>query len=79
MALAASPVQRPRISFGRIRTWPLAVQMVIVSVGVAAALAVLLTAMGYYLAARGLRTEAAIALAADARVVTDAIEGLNRG
>ncbi len=61
----------------RISDWPMALKLIVYTVGLAAALAVGLTAMGYIQAAQGLSERAEAALSADALVVTTAIDDWN--
>jgi diguanylate cyclase (GGDEF)-like protein/PAS domain S-box-containing protein len=61
----------------RIGDWPMALKLVAHCAGIAAALAVGLTAMGYIQAAQGLSERAEAALSADALVVTTAIDDWN--
>jgi PAS domain S-box-containing protein len=58
----------------RFADWPLATKTVVVCVGLAAALALVLTTMGYLQASRGLREQAEAALHSDALLVADAID-----
>ena len=61
----------------RIADWPIALKLVLHTAGIAAALAVGLTAMGYIKAAQGLSERAEAALSSDALVVTTAIDDWN--
>src|SRR5262249_21602819 len=61
----------------RIGDWPMALKLVLHTAGLAAALAVGLTAMGYIQAAQGLSERAEAALSSDALVVTTAIDDWN--
>jgi len=61
----------------RIGDWPMAVKLIAHTAGLAAALAVGLTAMGYIQAAQGLGERAEAALRSDALVVTTAIDAWN--
>src|SRR5579885_2817728 len=58
----------------RFADWPVAVKMVVVFVGIMAALALALTAMGYRQASQGLREQAEAALFSDALLVGGAID-----
>ena len=61
----------------RIGDWPMAGKLIAHTAGIAAALAVGLTAMGYIQAAQGLSERAEAALSSDALVVTTAIDDWN--
>jgi len=64
-----------RVSVFRFRTWPVAAKLVALCVGVAAALAVGLTFLGYTQAANGLKQQAEAALASDALLVANDVDG----
>ena len=57
------------------RPWSLAVKVGLLNIGLCAALAVALTWLGTYRAIAGLQEQAEAALAADARVVADGVDG----
>jgi hypothetical protein len=61
----------------RIGDWPMALKLIVYTVGLVAALAGGLTAMGYIQGAQGLSERAEAALSADALVVTTAIDDWN--
>src|SRR5919198_1885331 len=61
----------------RFADWPMALKLIAYCAGLAAALAVGLTAMGYIQAAQGLSERAEAALSSDALVVTTAIDDWN--
>jgi len=69
---AASTSDRRR--WHRFDDWPMALKLIAYCAGLAAALAIGLTAMGYVQAAQGLNERAEAALSSDALVVTTAID-----
>src|SRR4051812_40846451 len=78
MVAVSEPAKRSSLGGAlKVRVWPLAIQMVVLSVGLCAAAIVALTVMGYRSATKGLKTEVEAALAADGRVVTDAVDTYN--
>ena len=58
----------------RFADWPLATKTVVVFLELAALLALVLTALGYYRASQGLREQAEAALGSDALLVANAID-----
>jgi methyl-accepting chemotaxis protein len=62
----------------RPRNWSLAWRITFLCVGLLVPVVLLLTAVGYYQATQGLQKEAANALAADAEIVVQALDGWNR-
>src|SRR6266542_189578 len=72
---AASTSDRRR--WHRFDDWPMALKLIAYCAGLAAALAIGLTAMGYVQAAQGLNERAEAALSSDALVVTTAIDDWN--
>src|SRR5471032_2007105 len=69
--------RRGRTSLIRVRTWPVAAKLVGLSVGVAAALAIGLTFLGYTLASGGLKQQAEAALWSDGLLVANQIDAWN--
>ena len=63
-----------RVSALRFRTWPVAAKLVALCVGVAAALAVGLTVLGYTQASSGLKQQAEAALGSDALLVANKVD-----
>jgi methyl-accepting chemotaxis protein len=69
--------RRGRTSLIRVRTWPVAAKLVGLSVGVAAAVAIGLTFLGYTLASGGLKQQAEAALWSDGLLVANQIDAWN--
>src|SRR5215475_12459260 len=65
---------RRRARLFRIRTWPVAAKLVGLCVGVAAVLAVSLTALGYTQASTGLKQQAEAALYSDGLLVAHEVD-----
>ena len=61
----------------RVRTWPVAAKLVALCVGVAAVLAVGLTALGYTQASTGLKQQAEAALGSDSLLVANQVDDWN--
>jgi methyl-accepting chemotaxis protein len=69
--------RRRRVSLIRVRTWSVAVKLVVLCVGVAAAVAIGLTALGYTQASAGLKTQAEAALWSDGLLVSNQVDAWN--
>ncbi len=61
----------------RIRTWPVATKLVALCIGIAVAMAVGLTALGYTQAAAGLKQQAEAALGSDGLLVANQVDAWN--
>jgi len=73
----SNPKRRGRASFMRLRSWPVAAKLVGLCVGVAAAVAVGLTTLGFTLASAGLKQQAEAALYSDGLLLANQVDGWN--
>src|SRR6266851_488514 len=72
-----SEKRRGRARLLRLKSWPVAAKIIALCVGVAAAVAVGLTALGYTQAAYGLKQQAEAALWSDGLLVSDQVDAWN--